>query len=151
MVWSFCPKRLFSGLHLLTMSICETVPQFSDSLMTQFNKGKGWEQIRKKVGFLSLKIQEATSKSVAITEKKGKHYVTRIIYTKRGHLLTKGLPVIDEPITQCDSLVVENTFVGDCKSMIKMRNSRCKLLQINFDVNTFVYCLGTNFDIMSWN
>ena len=29
-------------------------------------------------------------------------------------LLKKGLPVIDEPITQCDSLVVENTFVGDC-------------------------------------
>ena len=65
--------------------------------------------------FLSLKIQEATSKSVAINEKKRKHYVTQIIYTNQGYLLTKGVPVIDEPITQCDSLVVENTFAGDCK------------------------------------
>ena len=55
-----------------------------------------------------------TSKRVATTEKKGKH-VSQIIYTNQGHLLTKGLPVFDEPVTQCDSLVVENTFVGDCK------------------------------------
>ena len=63
-------------------------------------KGRSENKLEK-LKFLSLKIQEATSKSVAITEKKGKHYVTQIIYTKRGHLLTKGLPVIDEPITQC--------------------------------------------------
>ena len=81
--------------------------------MTQFKKGKGWEQIRKYEIF-EFENTRSDIKSVAITEKKGKHYVTQIIYTKQGHLLTKGLPVIDEPITQCDSLVVENTFVGDC-------------------------------------
>ena len=25
-----------------------------------------------------------------------------------------------------------------------MTNNRYKLLQVNFDVNTFIYCLGTN-------
>ena len=77
-------------------------------------KGRGKKKLEK-LKFLSLKIQEATSKSVVINKKKRKHYVTQIIYTNQGYLLTKGVPVIDEPITQCDSLVVENTFAGDCK------------------------------------
>ena len=37
-------------------------------------KGKGYEGVRT-IKILSLKIQEATSKSVAITEKNGKQYV----------------------------------------------------------------------------
>ena len=76
-------------------------------------QGSGKNELEK-LKFLSLKIREAKSKRVAITEKKGKH-VKQIIYTNQGYLLTKGVPVIDEPFTQCDSLVVGNTFVADCK------------------------------------
>ena len=54
--------------------------------MTQFN-----EQSKS----LSLKIQEATSKSVVITEKKGKQHVRQITYTNQGHLHTKVTHVID--------------------------------------------------------
>ena len=65
---------------------------------------------------LSLKIQEATSKSVAVTEKKEKRYARHIIYTNQGHLQIKFTPVIDftnEPVIQFDVPVVENTFVDD--------------------------------------
>ena len=68
----------------------------------------------KQLKSLSLKIGEATSKSVVITEKKGKQYVRQIIYINQGYLPTKVTPVIDftdEPIIQCEVTVVENTFV----------------------------------------
>ena len=78
--------------------------------MTQFNERKGYKEVR------TIKIvefeQEATSKSVAVTEKKGKHYARHIIYTYQH------LPIInfkDEPVIRCDVPVVENTFVDDCK------------------------------------
>ena len=54
---------------------------------------------------------------------------------------TLVIDFINEPVIP----VVENTSVDDCKWMIKMTNDRYKLLQINFDVNTLIYCLGTNF------
>ena len=63
---------------------------------------------------LSLKIEEAISKSVAITEEKGKQYVRQIIYINQGHLPAKVTPAIDftdEPIIQYEVPVVENTFV----------------------------------------
>ena len=44
---------------------------------------------------LSLKMQEATSKNVAFTEKKGKQYVRQIMYTNQGHLSIKVTSVID--------------------------------------------------------
>ena len=104
-------------------------------------KGKGTEELEQSKS-TSLKIQEATSKSVAVITKSVRH-------TNQGHLPTKVTPVIDltdEPVIQCDVPVIENNFVDDCKQMIKMTtNNRYKLLQINFDVNTFIYCLGTNF------
>ena len=56
-----------------------------------------------------LKIQEATSKKVAITEKKGTQYVRQIIYTSIGHLPTNVLPVIDftdETVIQCDMILL---------------------------------------------
>ena len=73
---------------------------------------KGLEQLKS----LSLKIQEATSISVVITEEKGKQYVRQIIciYINQGHLPTKVTPIIDfkdEPIIQCEVPVIENTFV----------------------------------------
>ena len=61
---------------------------------------------------LGLKIQEATSNSVTITKKKGKQYLKQIIYINHGHLTKKVTPVTDftdEPITQCEVPVVENT------------------------------------------
>ena len=38
--------------------------------------------------------------------------------------------------TILENAVLENTFVDDCKYMIKMINNRYKKWQINFDVNT---------------
>ena len=46
---------------------------------------KELEQLRS----LSLKIQEAISKSVVITEKKGKQYVRQIICINQVHLPTR--------------------------------------------------------------
>ena len=115
--------------------------------MTQLNllKGKVTKELEQ-LKSLSLKIQKATSKNVAVTEKNGRQYVR---HTNQGHLSTNVTPVIDltdEPVIQYDVPVIENSFVDDCKQMIKMTtNNRYKLLQINFDVNTFIYCLGTNF------
>ena len=65
--------------------MCDTASQFNDNLMIQFNEGKGYERIRTIKIFFSLKIQEATSKSVAVTEKKRKQYVKHIICTNQGH------------------------------------------------------------------
>ena len=62
-----------------------------------------------------MKIQETTSKGVAITDmKKGKQYVRQIIYINQGHLTTNVTPVIDfadNSVIQCKVPVVENTFV----------------------------------------
>ena len=72
-------------MHHFTISTCETVPQFNDNLMTQVAEGKGcWELEQLK--HLSLKIKEATSKNVVITEKK----VRKLCQTK-SYILTKGM------------------------------------------------------------
>ena len=87
------------------ISLCETVPQ-----------GKGYKEFEQ-LKSLSLKIQEATSKSVGINERKGKQYVRQIIYINQGHLLAKVTPVIDftdKPVIQCDIPVVTNY----CKQML---------------------------------
>ena len=60
--------------------------------MTQYNEGKGYERI-KTIKSLSLKMQEVTSKNVAITEKKGPQYVSQIIHINQKHLPTKDTPV----------------------------------------------------------
>ena len=82
---------------------CETCPKWPSSM-----KGKGRKKL-KQLKALSLKIQDASSKSVVITDKKGKQYVRQIIYPS-----TKVTPVIDFTYES----VVENTFV-------------CRWLQIN--------------------
>ena len=101
-------------MHRFTISIYETVLQFNDNLMTQFNEGKGYEGIR------TIKISkfENAKNEVLITEKKGKQYVRQIIYTNQEYLPTKVDPVInytDELVIEWDVLVVESTFVDDCK------------------------------------
>ena len=76
-------------------------------------KERGTKQLEQ-LKSLSLKIQQTTSKSVAITKKKGKQYVTQIIYINQGGLPTKVTLVIDftnETIIQCEVPVVENNFV----------------------------------------
>ena len=40
---SCCPTGLFCCMHRFTIYTCGTKPQFNDSLMTQFNRGKGYE------------------------------------------------------------------------------------------------------------
>ena len=67
---------------------------------------------------LSLKIQEVTSKNVAITAKKVEQCVRHIKCTNQGHLSTNNTPDIDftdEPVVQYDASVVKNTFFDDCK------------------------------------
>ena len=67
---------------------------------------------------LSLKIQEPTQKSVAITKKKRKQYVRKCIYTNQGNLSTEVAPVTDftcESVIQCDIPVAEKTFAVDFK------------------------------------
>ena len=52
---------------------------------------------------LNLKILEATSKNVAITNKKGKQYIRQIIYTNQMYFPTKISPIIyftDKPLIQ---------------------------------------------------
>ena len=60
-----------------------------------------------------------TPKGVVIAEKKGKQYVSQIIYINQGHLPTKVSRVInfpDEPVIRCNVPDVEYTlFVDDCK------------------------------------
>ena len=60
-------------------------------------KGKVTKELEQ-LKSLNLKIQEATSKNVAVTEKNGRQYVR---HTNQGHLPTKVTPVIDltdEPV-----------------------------------------------------
>ena len=109
-------KKFFSGMHLLTTSICETVPQFNDSLVTQFNKGKGWEQIRK--NFWVWKYKKRHQKALQSLRKK-ENIMSRKSYTPNGgiYLQRVSLLLMNQSLSveNSNSLVVENTFVGDCK------------------------------------
>ena len=42
----------------------------------------------------------------------------------------------DEPVVQCDVLVVKKYFCALLEIKIQMINNRCKWFQINFDVYT---------------
>ena len=95
LVWSCC---LYLYVHRFTISIVRLC-----SVWANIMKGKGYEDVRT-IKILSLKIQEATSKSVAITEKNGKQCIRQIIYINHEHLPAKFTPVFDftnEPIIQC--------------------------------------------------
>ena len=72
--------------------MCDTASQFNDNLMIQFNEGKGYKRIRTIKFFFSLKIQEATSKSVAVTEKK-ENNMSNILYVP-----TKGIDLQKIPL-----------------------------------------------------
>ena len=122
-------------MHHFTIFIRETVPQFNDNLKNRFNKEKGYKKLKQLKSF-SQKIQEATSKSVAITEKKGKQNARKMIYNNQEHSPTKFTCVTDftgEPVVQCD------VPVPVVEKMIKTTNNRYKLLQTNFDVNAPEY------------
>ena len=73
-------------------------------------KGRGTKELEQ-LKSLRIKIQEATSKNVAITKKKGKHYARQIIYINQGHLPTKVTPVVDfadKSIIPCE--IIANKF-----------------------------------------
>ena len=53
-------------------------------------KGSGTKELEQ-LKFLRVKIREVTSKSAAITDKKGKQYVRHIIYQVRA-FACKGYP-----------------------------------------------------------
>ena len=75
--------------------------------MTHFDEGRVTKELEQ-VKSLNWKIEEATSESVAVTEKNGRQYVR---HTNQGHLPTKVTLVID----LTDEPVIENNFVDDCK------------------------------------
>ena len=51
-----------------------------------------------------------------IAEKKGKQYVSQIIYINQGHLVSRVINFPDEPVIQSNVPDVEYTlFVDDCK------------------------------------
>ena len=66
-------------MHHFTISTCEIVPQFNDSLRARYTERRGSKELQQ-LKHLSLKIQEATSKIVVITEKKENQYARQIIY-----------------------------------------------------------------------
>ena len=82
-------------MHRLTISKRETVTQFNDNLMTQFNEWMGHKRIKlkKHSKSLSLKMQETTSKSVAITE-------NLVTHNKHGWILVKYVNVLHLNRTQ---------------------------------------------------
>ena len=61
-------QKHFFRVHCFGISIRQTVPQFNINLMTQFNKGKTYEEI---IAFTILEFEnkEATSKNVAMCQK----------------------------------------------------------------------------------
>ena len=102
-------KRLFSGMHRVAISACETV--------LQCNARNGTKEIDQ-LKHLSLKIQEETTKNVAITEKREKNMLDKSYTPTRGIYLLKLLLDIDftdKLGVQYDLPVVENNFADDCK------------------------------------
>ena len=64
-----------------------------------------------------------------------------MIYTRNpGAFSDKIMPdrnyFTDEPVVQCDVLVVKKYFCALLEIKMQMINNRCKWFQINFDVNT---------------
>ena len=71
-------------------------------------KGKGTKEQLK---FLSLKIEEAMSKSLTITEKKGKQYAIQIVNINHGLYLQKVPLLLTLQINQSFNGRLENIFV----------------------------------------
>ena len=78
-------KRLFSGMHRVAISACETV--------LQCNARNGTKEIDQ-LKHLSLKIQEETTKNVAITEKREKNMLDKSYTPTRGIYLLKLLLIL---------------------------------------------------------
>ena len=88
-----------------------------NNLSTKFNERKLFQEMKTVKAFEFKNIHEATSKNVAITEKKDKQYA-RQINVNLGHLPTKvtpGIVFVDEPFVQYNVPIVKNTFATDCK------------------------------------
>ena len=88
------------------------------NLMTQFDKGKGYERTRT---IKTFEFENTTSNiKKSKTEKNGekRETICQTYQTNQVHLPKKVTPVIDltdKPVIQCDVPVIENTFVHDCK------------------------------------
>ena len=131
-------------MQCFTISICETVPQFNN-LITIFNEQKGYKGC--------LKIQEATSKSVALKLLRKKKnnmsgQIIYIIYTPTRDIYLQKLPMLLTLQMKSNSVWCSSCkkyFYRWWKRMIKMINNRYKVLQINFDISTSIRYLGPNF------
>ena len=71
-----------------------------------------------------MKIQKVTSKNISITKKKEKRKSNKsyMVCTNKEHLHTKfttDIDFTDEPVVQYNLPVVGDTFVDDCKQIIK--------------------------------
>ena len=76
-------------------------------------KGRGTKELEQ-LKHLNLKIWEAATKNVAITEKKKTVCQRNHIYQPGASTkVTLDIDFTDEPVVQYDVPVVENTFVDD--------------------------------------
>ena len=125
-------------MHRFRTSICDTMLQFNDILITQVDKGKEHKGIRK-LKIFEFKNTRTDIKKMLWSLRKKESNMSDNSYIPNK---TKIIPVIDFTEEQSFSVmqktpVVENTSTDDCKEVIQMTNNTYKLVQIN--------CLGTNF------
>ena len=106
---------IFWYIHCSTIYIFETVPQFNDNLMTQFNEWKGYNGIRI-IKIFQFENTRADVKEVLRSLKKKKEKDM----SGKSHTKTRGkvTPVFDftnEPVIRCNVPIAENRFVDYCK------------------------------------
>ena len=75
---------IFWYIHCSTIYIFETVPQFNDNLMTQFNEWKGYKGIRIIKIFQFENTRTDVKEVLRSLKKKGKGYVRQITYKNQG-------------------------------------------------------------------
>ena len=119
--------------------VSESVPQLSGPI--EGRRTKELEQLK----CLSLKIQEAASENVAILIQKESNMMSGESYIPTRTFTYKNYPcywLYRWTVIQCNGPVIENTLVDDRYELennriIKITKNTYKLLQINFDGNTF--------------
>ena len=124
-----------------TISTCQAVPQRNDNVMNQINEGKGYGRIKT---IIILEFENTTSNTKTCCyhwEKRKKNMsdesnipTTSLYLQNVCLLLTLQKQSFSRRECFCRWLQVNDK-----------NDKRYKLLQLHFDLNTLIYCLGTNF------
>lgn len=96
-------------MHRFWIFTCEIVHQFNENLGPNLLKGRGTKELEQ------LKNWVATSKNVAITEKKSRTICRQMKYTNQGPLPTEITPDIDfpdEPVVPYDVPIAEKKLLA---------------------------------------